>query len=295
MDYSDLLRGFKRHCLIEKGMTPRNYFYIVRCLKMLAQYAKTENVKKLNEGIIREFLADTSQQRGWAPKTYRLYLQNFSTFFKWCEKIRAVKKNPCENIEKPKLPKRLPRSLSKEQAIAVLSAATWHPWRYGYEKARNEAIIFMFIFTGLRLQELLDLKVPDVNLETEEIFVKEGKGRKDRIVPIHPRLTIILRGYEQERKKRGKFSEWYFTGLNSDKPLDAKNTRAICKKLSETSGIKFTPHMLRHTFARLSVDADLNLYKLKEIMGHSTVSTTQIYLSVSKEGIKRSFNKIRLV
>lgn len=295
MDYSDLLRGFKRYCLIEKGMTPRNYFYIVRCLKMLAEYAQTENVKKLKEGIIREFLADMSQQRAWAPKTYRLYLQNFSTFFKWCVRIRAVEKNPCENIEKPKLPKRLPRCLSKDQALQVLSAVSWHPWRYSFEKARNEAIVFMFLYTGLRLQELLNLKTCDVNLEINEIFIREGKGRKDRIVPIHSRLELVLRAYELERKKRNKFSEWYFTGMNSDKRLTDKNTREICKKVSQTAGIKFTPHMLRHTFARLSVDADLNLYKLKEIMGHSDVSTTQIYLSVSKEGIKRSFNNIRLV
>lgn len=295
MDYSDLLRGFKRHCLVERGMTPRNYFFIERSLRMLTEYAKTENVTKLSEGVIREFLIDMSLNRGWAPKTYRLYLQNFSTFFKWCVRIRAVKSNPCEKIEKPKLPKRLPRSLTKEQTHTILSATSWYSWRYSFERARNEAIISMFIFTGLRLQELLNLKIEDVNLETNEIFVKEGKGRKDRIVPVHPRLTIILRGYEQERKKKGKFSEWYFTGIHSDKPLNAKNTREICRKVSETSGIKFTPHMLRHTFARLSVDADLNLYKLKEIMGHSDVSTTQIYLSVSREGIKKSFNNLSLI
>ncbi len=262
---------------------------------MLSNYSKTENVKKLNEGVIREFLSDMSQQRAWAPKTYRLYLQNFSSFFKWCLKIRAVEKNPCEKIEKPKLPKRLPRCLSKEQSLNILSAVCWHPWRYSFEKARNEAMITMFLFTGLRLQELLNLKISDVNLETCEMFVKEGKGRKDRIVPIHPRLAIVLRGYEQECKKRNKFSMWYFTGIHSDKPLNAKATREICRKVSVTSGVKFTPHMLRHTFARLSIDADLNLFKLKEIMGHSDVSTTQIYLSVSTEGIKRSFNNLSLI
>ncbi len=292
---SDLLRQFKRYCLIERGMTPRNYSSIVRSLNMLITYAKTENVKKLNEGVIREFLLDMSQQRAWAPKTYRIYLQNFSSFFKWCVRIRAIEKNPCEKIEKPRIPKRLPRCLSKEQTLAILSAASWHPWRYSYEKARNESIITMFVYTGLRLQELLNLRIPDVNIDTHEIFVREGKGKKDRIVPIHPRLATVLRVYEQERDKRKKFSTWYFTGIHSDKPLNAKNTREICRKVGVTSGVKFTPHMLRHTFARLSVDADLNLYKLKEIMGHSSVSTTQIYLSVSKEGIKRSFNSLNLI
>lgn len=295
MYYSDLLRGFKHYCLIEKGMTSQNYIFIVRCLRMLAEYAQTENVKKLTENVIREFLIEMSQKRAWAPKTFRLYLQNFSTFFKWCARIRAIEKNPCENIEKPKLPKRLPRCLTKDQAVKVLSAVSWHPWRYTFERVRNEAIVYMFLLTGLRLQELLNLKDCDVNLETNEIFVREGKGKKDRIVPIHPRLASVLRAYEKEKRNRKKPALWYFTGVNSDKKLNAKNTREICRKVSQSASVKFTPHMLRHTFARLSVDADLNLYKLKEIMGHSNVSTTQIYLSVSKEGIKKSFNKLTLV
>ena len=295
MDYSDLLRQFKRHCLFERGMTSRNYYYIVRCLKMLSNYAKTENVKKLKEGVIREFLMDMSQERSWAPQTYRLYLQNFSTFFKWCVKIRAVETNPCEKLEKPRIPKRLPRCLSKKQVLAILISVTCYQWRYSFQKARNESIITMFVYTGLRLQELINLRRNDVDIDSSEIFISKGKGGKDRVVPIHPRLAIILKGYEQEIEKRNKFSVWYFTGLHSDKRLNPKNIREICRKVGITASVKFTPHMLRHTFARLSIDADLNLYKLKEIMGHSDVSTTQIYLSVSREGIKKSFNNLELI
>jgi site-specific recombinase XerD len=294
MDYSYLLSGFKRYCLIERAMNPSSYHYIVRSLKMLSNYARTENVKELNEGIIREFLIDMSQERAWAPKTFRLYLQNFSTFFKWCVKIRAVKVNPCTGIEKPKIPKRLPRCLTKKQTQDIMSSVSTYPWRLGFQKVRNETLIAMFIYTGIRLQELLNLRHRDVSLEANEIFISEGKGRKDRIIPIHPRLAIVLRGYEIERQKKSKLSMWYFTGIHSDKRLNAKNTREICHKVSDACEVKFSPHVLRHTFARLSIDADLNLYKLKEIMGHSDISTTQIYLSVSKEGVKNGFNKLTL-
>lgn len=262
---------------------------------MLSLYAKTENIKLFDEAMIREFLMDKSQEKGWAPQTYRLYRQNFSTFFNWCVKIRAVEKNPCENIEKPKLPSRLPRCLDKKQTIRVLHTVSSYPWITAFQRTRNEAIIYTFIYSGIRLQELLDLKTRDINLETGEMFIQQGKGKKDRVVPIHPRLRIVLRTYIQEKEKKKTKSSYFFTGLYSSKPLNAKNTRLICKKISLESGVKLTPHMLRHTFARLSLDANMNLYKLKEMLGHSDLSTTQIYLSVSKEGLKQSFNKINLV
>lgn len=144
----------------------------------------------------------------------------------------------------------------------------------------------------MRLNELLHLRIIDVNLESQEIYIDKGKGGKNRTVPIHPQLSSVLRGFIKERNRRGKESKWFFTGIHSDKRLYEKNIAEICKKLSLKSGIKFTPHMLRHTFARLVCDANMNLFKLKEILGHSNVSTTQIYLSVSKEGIKKSLGCI---
>jgi site-specific recombinase XerD len=147
----------------------------------------------------------------------------------------------------------------------------------------------------LRLNELLKLRITDINLEAQEIYVNHGKGGKDRTVPIHLKLLGILRVYIEHRNARKKNSQWFFTGIHSDKRLYEKNVQEFCKKISISSGIKFTPHMLRHTFARLSCDADMNIFKLKEIMGHSHVSTTQIYLSVSKEGIKKSFGSISLL
>ena len=294
MKLPDLLRQFKQYCLIERGMTPRNYISIIRSLEMLSDYAGTENIKEFNENTIRGFLVDLSQQRVWSPKTFRNYLQGFSTFFQWCEKKGFVENNPTRKIEKPKIPKRLPRCITKEDSIKILYHTSWYPWYYKIEKVRNEAIITMFLYTGLRLRELLNLKFTDVCMESEEILVRQGKGGKDRFVPLHPRLAIVLRGYIQEQKKTGKIGQWFFTSVRSEKQLNEKNIYRIFRTVSRASGIKFTPHMLRHTFARLSIDADFNLFKLKEIMGHSCISTTQIYLSVSRKGIKRSFNELQL-
>lgn len=152
-----------------------------------------------------------------------------------------------------------------------------------------------FIFTGLRLQELLDLEISDINLESGEILVRQGKGRKDRIIPVHPRLTAALRNYLAERRSRKNHSQYCFTGAHSEKRMSGKDVRTICQKLSRSTGCYFTLHMLRHTFGRLAVEAGMDIFKIKEIMGHSEITTTQGYLSVSTENLKRSMSDLNLL
>lgn len=179
--------------------------------------------------------------------------------------------------------------------MRFLTYTAWHKWKYKLEQSRNEAMIITLIFSGLRLQELLNLKITDVNLGDGNIFVEDGKGGKDRVVPIHPQLIPKLRGYYVERQKVLTPSQWFFTGIKSDKQLTQRDVRRILKAVSNTSGVKVTAHMLRHTFGKLMVEADFNIYKLKEIMGHEQVTTTQRYVSVAPESIKKSFEKIKLI
>lgn len=292
MKFNDTHIMFRNHCLIEKGMTAKNYRTIVRHMERLLEYLETESIRKINETVIREYLAVSSNNKVWSPKTYRTHLQSFRTYLKWCVNRGIINKNPTDRIEKPKLPHRLPRCLTKSEVQTVFEYAIQYNWLYKFERTRNIAILYTFLYTGMRLNELLHLRLIDINIDSQEIYIDKGKGGKDRIVPIHPQLSGILRGFIQERNRRGKESKWFFTGIHSDKRLYEKNIHEVCRKISIKSGIKFTPHMLRHTFARLSCDADMNLFKLKEILGHSNVSTTQIYLSVSREGIKKSLGNI---
>lgn len=295
MKFEDIRNQYRDYCLYEKGMTAYNCRAIIRNMTTLLEYANTQYVKQIDEAIIREFLGEMSRGRMWAPKTYRLYLQNFKSFYDWCLIRGIVQKNPASKIEKPKLPRRIPRCLTKDQASLVVSFAAIHPWINDFQRVRNETMLFTFLYSGLRLKELINLQVNNVDLARGELTVFEGKGRKDRVVPIHPVLKSILRNYIAERKKHRKTSKWLFVGMHSQKKLQPRDVQEICRKISKSSGIKFTPHMLRHTFARLSIDADFNLYKLKEILGHSDIGTTQIYLSVSNEGIKKSFNELKLL
>ena len=148
---------------------------------------------------------------------------------------------------------------------------------------------------GLRLSELRNLAIADLNTVEGTIHIRDGKGRKDRLVPIHPQLSPYLKKWLFEcQKKRGN-SEYVFTSLRSPKRLTIKNIYAIIQHLRKDCDVHFTPHQLRHTFARLSLEAGLHPYQLKEILGHSQITTTEIYMSISDKNLKESFGKLTLL
>ncbi|NJO89225.1 MAG: tyrosine-type recombinase/integrase [Chloroflexia bacterium] len=206
-----------------------------------------------------------------------------------------MKRNPTDNIEKPKLPKSLPRFLTKDEMKNILSTIDWISWRTNFERNRNKAIIATFLFTGIRHQELLNLRNDDVDISGGNIFVKNGKGSKDRLIPIQNQLLPILKSYVQSKKAFKNPSVWFFHSSKSEKQLGQKDIRAMCKKISKSSKVYFTPHMLRHTFGRLSVENNINIFGIQQIMGHSDIKTTQRYLSVSLKALKDEYAKVEFL
>lgn len=295
MQVSDVTAGFKRFALHERGMRPRSYRSIMASVTMLCDWADTNNLARIDHGTVKAFLYWGREERAWEARTFRNHRQYLRSFFAWCVKQRLIRTNPVEGIAKPKLPQRLPRCLTREETQAILGCVRWLPWRYQFEAVRNETILYTLVYTGLRRQELLDLEMPDVNLASQEIIVRLGKGQKDRLVPIHPRLLPILRNYFAQRQARGTRGRFAFTGAQSDRPLSGKHLGLMCRKVSWEAGVFFTPHMLRHTFGRLMVEAGVDVFKIKEIMGHTSVTTTQVYLSVSTENLKATINDVNLL
>jgi site-specific recombinase XerD len=187
------------------------------------------------------------------------------------------------------LSKTLPRFLTTKQTLAILAHTEFYNWRYVSERYRNTAIINTFLFTGIRLNELRHLEIIDVNLNDGEIIVRKGKGRKERMVPIHPKLYPILKNYLNYREKEKYKSIWFFQSLRAGTKVSAKTIQHICRKVSIASEVKFTSHMLRHTYARNCINSGVGLYQTKEMLGHASVATTEIYLSISKQNLKKTF------
>lgn len=238
---------------------------------------------------------EQKEQKLWSARTFRNQRQYLKTFFSYCVSHNHIENNIVEKIDKPRLPKTLPRFLTKEQALSILTHVEFYPWRYTFEKQRNKAILTTFLFTGMRLNELRHLKMEDINMMDNEIIVKMGKGGKQRMIPIHPSLKPILQNYFQDKKRHKIVSPWLFNSLRSDTQISEKTIQHLCRKVSQSCGVKFTAHMLRHTYGRNCISNGVGLYQTKELMGHSSVATTEIYLSISKEKLKKVFCETTLI
>lgn len=294
MELSNFLPAFKRFALYQRNLTGAYLKDIIATVRLLERQTDCTNLKSYNTLVIAEFLQSMTQQRAWSPKTFRNYRQHLKTFFDFLVRQGYLKTNPVSAIEKPRLPKSLPRCLSNQQVERLIAKVHTFHWSYPLEHSRNMAIIFTFLYSGIRMSELLNLQHQDVNFEQGEFYVRMGKGRKDRLVPLHYKLIPILKFYLGKRNERLPACSYVFTSIRSAKPLTPKNLYAIFKKLSTSCGFKITPHMLRHTMAKRSLEANLSPYTLKTILGHSHISTTEIYMSMGDEKIKQSFNKADL-
>lgn len=234
-------------------------------------------------------------KRNWKPITFITYHKNLNVFFKWALKHHYVQINPFESIEKPKLEKRLPTRLTKQEATHLLESVRCIRWRHPFLKARNVAIFSMFLYCGLRKGELLRLKTTDVDLTNMIISIHLGKGNKDRVVPIPYQLKPILQQYLEERSLLGKFCSYFYVSFATDRNFTEDGFKHMIDEVKKKSKIFFYPHMLRHTFATLMLEGGCDIYALSKMMGHSDIKTTTIYLSASVEHMRSQMTKHPLI
>ncbi|MGH1337260.1 MAG: tyrosine-type recombinase/integrase [Aureispira sp.] len=295
MHFHLLLPEFKHYCLREKGIQPKSYRTIISHVQRLLSSSNVQTLRSLKTPHVKEYLYTQSYQYDWQPKTFRNHLQSINTFCRWAKEKGYLLHHPAKRIKKPKLPKPLPRYLTQQEATLILQEARKPQGRSAFISARDYTIIATFLQTGVRLNELRHLKYSDIDLEGRTIKVEKGKGSKMRLIPLHFNLLPILNNYLTIRKKNYSTALWLFPSCRQNTQLSNKYIHQWCRQLSLASGVKFTPHMLRHTFGRQCTDQNFPFFKLKEIMGHSSVATTQRYASVSVKGLQESFSQIDLI
>jgi len=255
--------------------------------------ADSENLSDLTTDVIRSFLHQGRSERNWSAKTFRLYRQYLKTFFMWAVGEGYLEINPVTPIKQPRLPKRLPRCLSPDEARKVLLASSNCNWYSELQCSRNEAICYTLVYAGLRLSEFINLRSNDVCLKEKTIRVVEGKNDKERLIPISDDLRLVLGRYQRDRKRLGVKSQWFFGSSKSEKQLTKKNATDIFRRVSKKSGVKFTAHMLRHTFGRICVESDIDIRTIQIWMGHEDIRTTQIYTYVSLSASQKAMKKLR--
>lgn len=235
--------------------------------------------------VIEDWIFTGTTERKWRPKTTRNALICMSAFLDWCVDHEYISQNFAKKIKKPKLKKpETPKSLTLEQTQLLIQCARRYRYAYDHERHRAVAIVTMFLYAGLRLQELLGLKLEDVDFSRSVIFVEHGKGDKSRLIPLDPRLKAYLQPYLAERESINPYSEYFFVPLRGLGKLNQITIRRLMQKWSKKLGFHLHPHMLRHTFATLvlkgcmrNLGRDKGIYGLSKILGHENIKTTEIY------------------
>ncbi len=249
-----------------------------------------KNIEWITKDHIRSFLAYSSQQ-GLSRKTLGRKLAAIRSFFKFLMRTGQVAKNPAKSIQTPKTEKKLPSFLSIQEALDLLEL----PDKNTPEGIRDRAILEVFYGTGIRLRELTILKIDDVDFHEGLIRIL-GKGNKERLVPMGRMAEKSLRGYlkirnqflkEVEKDKRVLFLS------KRGKPISPRTVQyRVQKYLQQISDLSsLSPHLLRHTFATHLLEAGADLEAVKELLGHASLSTTQIYTHVKMERLKQIYRQ----
>ena len=226
-------------------------------------------IKKPTEQIgiddIKSYLSSLSQK---STAAVALAIASLKFYYE-----KVLGKDLFSNFESPKKEKRLPTILSKEEIKQLIEKA---------DTSKSKVIISFLYATGLRVSELVNLKVQDINLENRTGMVKFGKGNKDRMFILSEKIISDLKAFIDKHPN-------YQYLFSKDKPLTTRNIQKIVKLATKKAGInkKITPHTMRHSFATHLLEAGTDIRFIQELLGHSNLNTTQIYTHVSTEEIKK--------
>lgn len=265
------------------GSDVLNYLYYLQNVKGITNFQNvtTEDVKN--------YLAYLKKM-GYSPSSSSRALSTLKSFHKFLVLEHYIKHNPTLSISTPKIDKKLPSVLSVEEVMILLNSLNDDtPYN-----ARNRAMIEVMYGTGLRVSELVNLKLNELHL-TSKMISTTGKGSKERIVPINDYASKVLRDYivkyRPELVKNGKDNNFIFLN-NQGQPLSRQSFFLILKRLAKDAGIEkeISPHTLRHSFATHLLEAGTDLRYIQEMLGHENISTTQIYTHLSKQKIKSVYN-----
>ncbi len=255
----------------------------------LQRYEKFLKVKKINFLKIDLEIASSYKayliKLGLDNKTSSLALSAVRSFYNFLLDLKVVNTNHFLNIRNPKVAKKLPNFLNSSEEIELFKI---NEFKDSLE-VRNTFLVFMLYVTGIRISEACRIKLSDINMVEKTIRVM-GKGSKERIVYFKAMNEELMRLYLMKKRPEilnGVSSEYLFIS-KSGKPITSRTAEGIVKKYAKEkkTGTKVTPHTLRHTFATDLLNNGADIRSVGELLGHESLSTTQIYTHVTSERLK---------
>ena len=289
-EFSKFTDEFLNHLLVEVRCSAFTLTSYQTDLKQFQQFLNMNKFAEIDRRTLRAFLASLSQA-GLKPSSINRKLACLRSFFKFLASRDIIEANPANSLNFLKKEKRLPHVISHEEIIRAIENIACN----SFDGIRDRVIIEMFYSTGMRLRELTGLNVVDVDLASDLIRVS-GKGTKERILPLGPDLKSKLRQYLQERDAlAATIDSGTAAFFITDKAMriSPSQVQQLVKKHLKALAIKrgAHPHALRHSFATHLLNEGADLLAVKELLGHSSLSTTQIYTFLTDEKLKKVYEQ----
>lgn len=287
MEWDMLIRDFKRYLEFEKNLSKNSVLAYLNDIRKIEVYCKDNDIKIeiINNKHLQDFLIWINSFN-ISPYTQARIISGLKAFFNFLQLEYNLSTNPAELIETPRLERKLPDTLSIYEIENLIQAIDLS----SSEGMRNKAMLEVLYGCGLRVSELTNLKISNLFLDVDFIKV-EGKGNKERLIPIGKEAIKYLKIYLNEirNKQNIKAGAEDFVFLNRrGAPLSRVMVFIIIKNLAQAIGLKKTisPHTFRHSFASHLVEGGADLRAVQDMLGHESITTTEIYTHIDKDYLR---------
>ena len=242
--------------------------------------------KSVDSDIIRDWM-ESMMDKGNNATSINRRLSALRSFYRFALARKLVDKDPVHGVTGPKKGRPLPQFLKENEMDRLLDAESWMD---SFEDVRDRMVIMTFYETGIRLSELIGLDDSMVDFSNRQLKVT-GKRNKQRVIPFGEELLVTLRDYMKRRDKEvNRQSEALFVSAKGQRMTSSQVREAVRKNLSKVCTLKKrTPHVLRHTFATAMLNNKAGIESVKKLLGHESLSTTEIYTHTTFEQLKREY------
>lgn len=288
--FVDLLNNFLIYLSVEKGLSRNTIESYSIDLRKFQEFlsAGDKEFDSFSRVDIVDFI-ERLRTESYATSSICRFISSIKSLCKYLMIQNLIQEDPSETLQAPKKWERLPKalSISDVRSFLELSSSPTKP-----TMIRDAVMLELLYSSGLRVSELVSLKLEDIHLDAGFLRVL-GKGSKERIVPVNTRAIEKLKAYMNRQRpeilKKRLSTYLFITGRG--KPMTRQRFWQAIKTLGRRSGIKLSPHTLRHSFATHLLEGGADLRSVQKMLGHSDISTTQIYTKVTTERIKKVYTK----
>lgn len=288
----DQLKSFLTYVSVEKGLSRNTIAAYSTDLTKFQEFLllRDKDFVSFSRADIIDFI-ERLRNEGYSVSSICRIISSIKSLCKYLIIENVIKEDPSENMQAPKKWERLPKALSISEIMSFFEVdpSLTHS---GPTTIRDYVMLELLYSSGLRVSELVSLKQEDVNLEAGFLKVL-GKGSKERVVPVNTRAIKKLKKYiiqqRQEILKKRQSPYLFVTGRG--RPMTRQRFWQTIKALGRKRGIEISPHTLRHSFATHLLEGGADLRSVQKMLGHSDISTTQIYTKVTTDRIKKVYEK----